>query len=445
MKSRAGILSAFAAGCLAAGSLPAQGVAPAAPLRGIEVDKIVAVVGTQAILFSEVLEAINYARAQGLTLPPDSAGQVEVARRMLNDMVDVEVLLAVAKDFKIEVSEVEVSPDVDKNIERIRGQFETEQQFRTALQREGYGTPEEYRRKSIERAKRERMQRVALDSLKAQGRLAPANVTEREVAEAFEKAREQLQPRPATVAFRQIIVKPVASAAAIAAARAKLDSIRLAIDSGQITFEDAAKQFSVDGSAAEGGDLNWARRGQMVAEFERVMFGMPPGRVSPVFESQYGFHILRVDRVRAAEVRSRHILIKPAVDSADVETARLRADSVAALWRSGTPFDTLVAKFHDKAEEKVIPEGYPRDSLPAEYRVALRDVPVNGFTPVFALPDAATGFNKWGVIQVTTVREAGTFTLEEYQERVRNQLREEKATRRTLDNLRREMYVSLRL
>ena len=445
MRSLAGVLSALAASCLVAGTLPAQGATPVAPLRGIEVDKIVAVVGTQPILFSEVLEAINFARAQGLQLPPDSAGQVEVARRMLNDMVDVEVLLAVARDYKIEVSEAEVAPDVDRSIERIRGQFQTEQQFRQALQREGYGTPEEYRRKSIERAKRERMQRVALDSLKAKGRLAPANVTEREVAEAFEKAKEQLPPRPATVAFRQIIVKPVASPEANAAARQRLDSIRLAIEAGSITFEDAAKRFSVDGSAAEGGDLDWRRRGEMVAEFERMMFGMPPGRVSPVFESQYGFHILRVDRVRAAEVRSRHILIKPAVDSADVLTARLRADSAAALWRSGTPFDSLVARFHDKAEEKVIPEGYPRDSLPAEYRVALRDVPVNGLTPVFALPDAATGFNKWGVIQVTAVREAGTFTLEEYQERVRTQLREEKATRRTLDNLRREMYVSLRL
>src|SRR5688500_14757993 len=99
--------AALAAGLIIAGALPAQGTAPAGPLRGVEVDKIVAVVGTQPILFSEVLEAINFARAQGLQLPPDSAGQVEVARRMLNDMVDVEVLLAVAKEYKIEVSEVE--------------------------------------------------------------------------------------------------------------------------------------------------------------------------------------------------------------------------------------------------------------------------------------------------------------------------------------------------
>lgn len=423
----------------------AQGTAPSGPLRGIEVDKIVAVVGKVPILFSQVLEAINSARANGLTLPPDSAGQVAVARQILNDMVDQEVLIAVAHEYKIEVVETDVAPDVDKSIERVRSQFKNEQEYRTALLSEGYGTPEEYRKRTVERATRDRLQRIALDSLKAKGRLAPANVTEKEVAEAFEKARGQIQPRPATVAFRQIVVKPLARPASVALAKAKIDSIRAVIEAGTSTFEEMAQKFSHDGSAEKGGDLDWARRGAMVAEFDRMMFVMPPGRLSPAFETEFGFHILRVDRVRAAEVRARHILIKPTVDSQDVATARLRADSALTLWRQGTPYDSLVARFHDRAEERVIPEGYPRDSLPEAYRNALRDLSAGAYSAVFALPDRATGFNKWAAVHVTNVREAGAFTLEEYQERVRQQLREEKSTRRTLDNLRREMYVSLRL
>ncbi len=438
---------AFGALLLAVGAVPAfaQGTVPAGPLRQVEVDKIVAVVGKVPILFSEVLEAINIARANGLTLPPDSAGQVAVARQILSDMVDQEVLIAVAHEYKIEVSETDVAPEVDKSIERVRSQFKTEQEFRTALLSEGYGTPEEYRKRTVDRATRDRLQRLALDSLKAKGRLAPANVTEKEVAEAFEKARGQIQPRPAMVAFRQIVVKPLARPASVAVAKAKIDSIRAVIEAGTSTFEEMAQKFSQDGSAEKGGDLDWARRGAMVPEFDRVMFAMPPGRVSLAFETDFGFHILRVDRVRAAEVRARHILIKPAVDSEDVATARLRADSVLALWRGGMTYDSLVARFHDKAEERVIPEGYPRDSLPESYRTALRDVPAGAYSAVFALPDRSTGLNKWAVAHVTTTREAGAFTLEEYQERVRNQLREEKSTRRTLDNLRREMYVSLRL
>ena len=183
----------------------------------------------------------------------------------------------------------------------------------------------------------------------------------------------------------------------------------------------------------------------MVPEFERMMFALIPGRISPVVETQYGFHVIRVDRVRAGEVRARHILIKPAVDSQDVARARLVADTVLALWTQGTPYDSLVARYHDADEERSLPEGIPRDSLPAEYRVALRDVPVQGFSPIFALPDRSSGLNKWAIAQVLVAKPPGEFTLEEYQENIRKQLREEKSIRRTLDNLRREMYVSLRL
>ena len=60
--------------------------------RGIEVDRVAGIVGSTPILFSEVLEAINFARAQGLQLPPDSLGQIRVAREFLNRIIDREVL-----------------------------------------------------------------------------------------------------------------------------------------------------------------------------------------------------------------------------------------------------------------------------------------------------------------------------------------------------------------
>jgi len=421
----------------------AQGRGPQA-LRDIEVDRVAGVVGTTPILFSEVLEAINFARAQGLQLPPDSAGQMAIAREFLNRIIDREVLLAVAKDYKIEVGEVDVTAQVEKDMDRARGNFPNEQAFREALKREGFGTPEEYRKKAVEAAIRDETQRRVIDSLKAKGRMAPANVTEREVADAFERLRRELPPRPAMVGFRQVVVKTRPRAESVIRARTLIDSLRLALEKGA-DFDSVAKAYSQDGSAEQGGDLGWARRGVMVPEFERMMFALIPGRISPVVETQYGFHVIRVDRVRAGEVRARHILIKPAVDSQDVARARLVADTVLALWTQGTPYDSLVARYHDADEERSLPEGIPRDSLPAEYRVALRDVPVQGFSPIFALPDRSSGLNKWAIAQVLVAKPPGEFTLEEYQENIRKQLREEKSIRRTLDNLRREMYVSLRL
>ena len=60
----------------------------------------------------------------------------------------------------------------------------------------------------------------------------------------------------------------------------------------------------------QGGDLGWNRRGPMVPEFDRVMFALNPGVLSPSWRP-FGYHIIRVDRVQPAEVKARHILHPP--------------------------------------------------------------------------------------------------------------------------------------
>lgn len=433
------------AALLLAAPLAAQENDPLAGLRMVDVDRVVAIVAKKPILFSEVLEQVNYARARGLQIPTDSAGQLTIAREILGQMVDKELLIAVARDYALVVPESEVAPAVDRNIASIREQFPTETEFRTALAREGFGTPEEYRRRSLDEATREALQAKAIDTLKALGRLAPVNVTEREVAEAFDRLRGQLGPRPATVSFRQLVVSPIPSDSNRVRARTLSDSLRIALEAGA-DFDSVARAYSSDASsAAIGGDLGWNRRGRMVPAFDQMMFALLPNRISPVVQTEFGYHIIRVDRVRPGEVRARHILISPTVAAEDVARAKLRADSALALWRAGTPYDSLVPRFHDPAEEKSIPEGVPIDSLPVEYRVALRTVATAAFSEIFALPQPGSTNNKWVVAQVIEAKPAGEYSLDEFQERVRAQLKEEKSTRRTLDALRREYYVSLRL
>lgn len=431
---------------LAAAALPATAQeAPARPaVPSVEVDRIVAVVGTHPVLFSEVLERINFARANGLQLPPDSLGQVALARQVLGTMVDEQVLIAVAKDYKIEVTDADVTAQVEQRIDQVRSQFPDEERFRAALVREGFGSPTEYRRQSLDAAKNNELQQRARDSLRVNGRLAPVNVTEAEVLAAFERVKRELPARPATVAFRQVVVAPRARVENRLAARLRIDSIRTLLEAGA-DFDSMARAVSNDGTAAQGGDLGWNRRGDMVPEFDRMMFALQPNRISPVVETQFGFHVIRVDRVRSAEVRARHILIRPAVDSLDAQTARARADSVLTMWRAGVAYDSLVRRFHDADEERTIPDGYPRDSLPVQYRTALEGLADGAFAPIFALPNPVTGVPKAVVLQLIGAKPAGEYTLEEYQERLRQQLREEKSLRRTLDNLRREYYVSLRL
>jgi peptidyl-prolyl cis-trans isomerase SurA len=74
----------------------------------------------------------------------------------------------------------------------------------------------------------------------------------------------------------------------------RLAEYRRQIEAGSKTFEEIARQFSEDGSAAAGGDLGWAAPGVMVAEFETAMNALPLGGLSVPVVSRFGVHLIQV-------------------------------------------------------------------------------------------------------------------------------------------------------
>jgi peptidyl-prolyl cis-trans isomerase SurA len=418
-------------------------VVPRATANPISIDRVVAIVGDQPVLWSQLLTAINQRRAQGMQLPPDSAAQAALSRSVLSELVDEEILVQKAKELKLEASESDIAAAVDRQIRGVRAQFQSEEEYRTELRNAGLGTPEDYRRGLVEQYRKQNLQQKAFAELRKQAK--PVNVTEEEIAAAFERSRADLQKRPATITFRQIIVAPRASAPAKARAKARADSLLAEIKKGG-DFEQIAKRESMDpGTKALGGDLGWNRRGSgLVPEFEMMMFALRPGDLSPVVETAFGYHIIRVDRVQAAEVKARHILISPAIDSSDLAVARTEADSVAARWRRGVPYDSLVAKHHDPTEEKGVLQPFVKDSLPASYSAALVGAKEGDITDPFQLANPR-GHPKFAVVQVVTETAAGEYVAGEIRDQIRAQLAEERAIRQMLDSLRKQTYVSLRL
>jgi peptidyl-prolyl cis-trans isomerase SurA len=103
---------------------------------------------------------------------------------------------------------------------------------------------------------------------------------------------------------RHILLRPTA-ALSEAAATAKLAELRQKIVSGQISFEAAAKEFSQDSSAAQGGDLGWAVPGQFVPEFEGAMEKLQPGDISPPLVSRFGVHLIQVQERRTTALSAR--------------------------------------------------------------------------------------------------------------------------------------------
>jgi peptidyl-prolyl cis-trans isomerase SurA len=226
-------------------------------------------------------------------------------------------------------------------------------------------------------------------------------------------------------------------------ARVRAESLLAQIKNGA-EFERVAKRESADSvSREQGGDLGWNRRGVMVPEFEHWMFALHPGDLSPVVETVHGFHIIRVDRVQPGEVKARHILVRPRIDSADVALARAQADSVAQQLAAGVPFDSLAKKYHDYAsgEETTILNPIARDSLPQTYQQGFRNKRM-GDIAVFQIAGIA-GLPKFVVAQLASSEEGGEYTLADLRQKVRAQLVQEGSIRRFLDNLRKETYVQI--
>ena len=407
----------------------------------VPVDRVIAIAGDHPILWSEVLEEYNTRRAQGMPIPTDSVEHHKLIVKLIDDLIDAEVLVQKAVVEKVEVTDGDVLPEVETQMKKIRDQFKTDQEFRTALSGAGFGTPEEYRKTLIDAAKRQQVQRKLIDKMKADGKLVRAVVSDADVVAMYEQNRATLPKRPAQVTFRQIVIAPTASVASKARARARIDSLLVELQRGG-NFELIAKRESMDPSNKEtGGDLGWNRRGIMVPEFDRMMFALPPGIISPVIETNFGYHILRVDKVQPKEVKARHILITPTLDSADESRAFRLADSVATAWRAGSRYDSLQTKFHDPDEVRGFAEPFPRAELPGAYVEALNTIKVNEISAPFAIENARRATKKFVVFQLLTTQEEGLFSMGEVRDRIRAQLVEERSMRRFIDHLRAESFV----
>ena len=420
-------------------------VAPAAEAskqEALVINRIVAVVNDVPIMLSEVMDRAIRSRAEN-AVPPDSAQMVALQVAALEDLIDEQVLLQKAKSEKVEIDDADVRTAVESYVNDVRARFQNnDAEFAKALKESGFGTIEDYRKGRADDIRNQMLQRDLMGKLKQAGRIPAVPVTEADVTAEFERNKSTLPKRKASASLRQIIFPIEPSETSNRAARAKIDSIAKELTAHPEDFESIAKRSSMDGSAPLGGDLGWNRRGAMVPEFDRIMFALNPGVISPVVETQYGFHLIRVDRVQPSEVKARHILIKFTIDSTDEARALKLADSVAGAWRAGANYDTLVAKFHDNKnqEDRNIPD-LPIDTMPVSYQNAVRGHVVNDVVGPFTIFDERNNVHKPVIIQITDLKEAGDYTLAEWRQRIRAQLTDYRSRRRFVDNLRAEAYI----
>lgn len=139
--------------------------------------------------------------------------------------------------------------------------------------------------------------------LSAEGVQKQVTVTPQELQEAFKARADQLaRPEERRASHILVSVPPTATPEQKAKAKEKADALLAEAKSSPKGFAELAKRSSADpGSAREGGDLGFVPRGRMVKPFDDAMFGMKVGDIVGPVETQFGYHIIKLDAIKAAE------------------------------------------------------------------------------------------------------------------------------------------------
>lgn len=437
-------------------ALVLSGTGAASPLAAVQrspvgsdsvIDRIMAVVGTKTVLRSQIEERILQEFPQGKGLPTTPEDKSRLQRDILETLVNEELLVQEAqRDTTIKVLDDDVTKSVDALIKTTRGRFSSEEAWRKDLRAAGFETPDEYRLWLTEQQRRQLTIKELMSKLKGAGKLKSVSPTEAEIRDYFDKNKGSFPQRSETISFRQIVIAPPPKAEAKARARAQADSILLELRKGA-DFVAAARRFSMDpGSKDAGGEIGWIRRGTGLLDprFEDVAFALRPGVVSEPVETSFGFHLIQVERSQPAEVQVRHILIMPAIDTADADSAARTAAAVRAALSQGASFDSVQRVWHDKVEEKDL-ETIPLESLPAAYSEAIAGVGVDQLAPVFRMEAPVDPLrSKFAVLLVTARVPAGAVRYEDVKEQIRQGLTERLTQQRYIDKLRRASLVDIR-
>ena len=304
-------------------------------------DRIVAVVDREIVLESELSAQVQFYVLNN-RVAPETPGLRE---QVLDVMINEKLLIAKAIEDSVTVSDDEVQERLDALIQQRVEQVGSE-----ARLEELYGMPIT----KIKREFRDQMRKNLLSERLQQQRFAVTRIARREVEEFFTLYKDSMGMVPEQVDLAHIAIKLKAGSDAAVAARDKarliLDSLRSGAD-----FAELARRHSEDpGSAPQGGDLGFVRRGQFVKEFETAVFSLSPGEVSEPIETEFGLHIIELIERRGDAVHPRHILIRIARSEVDHEAVIAVLDSLRKRALAGDDFAALARKFSEYKETALI-------------------------------------------------------------------------------------------
>ena len=301
------------------------------------IDKVVAVVGKNIILQSDIENQYIQYRLQGMA---EGTGK-EVRARILEDLLLQKLMLNQAEMDSITVTDEQVEAELNRKIQwfiaRIGSKEKMEAQFGKSMSE----IKDEVRQASKDNMLQEQVQAKIMENVV---------VTPKEVKDFFNNIpKDSLPTISPSYEIVQIVKRPPVSIDEKLQVKDRLYQIRKRILEGESSFATMAVLYSEDpGSARQGGELGFAGKGVYATEFENVAFNLRDGEISDVVETQFGFHIIQLIERKGETVNCRHILLTAKVPVEALEKAQNQLDSVAQLIRNGDiTFEDACKKFSD--------------------------------------------------------------------------------------------------
>jgi peptidyl-prolyl cis-trans isomerase SurA len=368
--------------------------------KRIKIDGVAAVVGDYVILESDIEKTLIDLRSQGVSTNDITRCQI------LGKLMEDRLYAHQAVQDSILVSDEEVRSIGERQVQQLLSQTGSMDRILKIYKKESEESfKEDLFKINKLRMLSERMQTNIIEDVE---------VTPEEVRQFFNKIKPEERPVfGAELEIAQIVKTPKAPEEEKQKVINRLKQIKGDVEDNGASFSVKAILYSQDpGSKANGGKYTMTRETQFVKEFKDVAFSLQEGEISEPFETDFGFHIIFIEKIRGQEIDLRHILLIPetpqkAVSAAIDELKQIREDIISGKYT----FAEAALNFSDEKETK-FDGGLLRNPTNFDSRFELtkmdptlnsqvRNLKDNEISMPIAEPDPRGGATKYKILQVT--------------------------------------------
>jgi len=311
------------------------------PFEKIKIDGVAAVIGEYVILESDITIAYQQLISEGVSA--EDVGRCELAGSLFENKLYAHH----AVQDSVIVTDAEVNSMVDQQLSYMTRELGTLDKVLKFYRKD---SEEDFRKELFEINKGNRLAEQMRSKI-----VEDVEITPEEVREFFDEIPEDERPLFGTeLELAQIVIEPKIPDEEEQKVIDRLKQFRVDILENGSSFATKAVLYSQDpGSKSKGGKYTLNRQTPFAKEFKDVAFSLQEGEVSEPFLTDFGWHIIQLDKIRGEEIDVRHILLIPDVTRESVEVAQKLVDSVRTAVVSETiGFKEAARKFSDEKETK---------------------------------------------------------------------------------------------